>query len=99
MDEAGAGCLGIIVVIAIIIAIVWAIFYVVYISALWLASFIDTYQIFFYGFAGILILTAIVWAVQANAITNSEQQKQLAYDRLRQSLESVKDELNRKWKR
>jgi|JFJP01.1.fsa_nt_gi hypothetical protein len=99
MDEAGAGCIGVIVVIAIIIAIVWAIFYVVYVSALWLASFIDTYQMFFYGFAGILVLTAIVWSVQATAIANNEQQKKLAYDRLRQSLESVKDELSRKWKK
>jgi len=99
MDEAGAGCLGIVIVIAIIIAIVWAIFYAVYISALWLASFIDTYQIFFYGFAGILVLTAIFWGVQANEIANNEQQKKLAYDRLRQSLESLGDELIRKWKK
>lgn len=91
--------LGIIIGISLIILAVWAIAYLAYISALWLASFIDSYQIFFYGFSALLIAFAVVWASKAIGIERHEQRQKEAYQLLRDSLANIKDTLSRNWEK
>jgi len=91
--------LGIIIGIALIMYAVWAIAYLAYISALWLASFIDLYQIFFYGTSALLIAFAAVWASKAMGIERREQREKEAYQLLSDSLANIKDTLSRNWKK
>lgn len=91
--------LAIIIGISLIILAVWAIAYLAYISALWLASFVDSYQIFFYGFSALLFAFSAVWASKAIGIERDEQRGKEAYQLLRDSLASIKDTLSRNWKK
>ena len=99
MDEAGGCLIGGAIAIAAIMYVIWLVLYVAYVSALWLASFIDSYQIFFYGFSALLISFAGVWASKAMGIERHEQRQKEAYQLLRDSLANIKDTLSRNWKK
>jgi len=91
--------IGILFAISAIILIAWAVLYVVYIAALWLTSFIDSYQILFYGFSGLLFLFGFVWISKATGIDRDHQIKKQAYELLSGSLANIKDTLSKNWKK
>ena len=99
MDEPGGCLVGGAIVIAAIVYVIWLVLYVVYVSALWLANFIDSYQIFFYGFSALLIAFSAVQASKVMGIERNEQRKKEAYQLLRDSLANIKDTLSRNWKK
>ena len=85
--------------ICLIIFAVWTIAYLAYISALWLASFIDLYQIFFYGFSVLLVAFSAMQISKAIGIERDEQRKRQAHQLLVDSLADIKDTLSRNWER
>ncbi len=91
--------LAILIGIVLIYYVYLVILYLAYISALWLVSFVDSYQIFFYGFSVLLFAFSAVWTSKAMGIERDEKIKKEAYQLLCGSLEIIKDTLSRNWKK